>query len=58
MPAKMGRPKSDNPKSIEVKIRIDESTNKRLIDYCEKRVLTRTEAIRNGIERVLEDDKK
>ena len=48
-----GRPKSDNPKEIEVKARIDSETNERLQEHCKKYHKTRTEVVREGIELVL-----
>lgn len=53
MSPRMGRPKSDNPKDIDLKIRIDKETNEKLLAYCEKHGITRTEAIRQGIHLVL-----
>lgn len=50
---KMGRPKSDNPLNVDIKVRIDEKTNKKLLEYCEKHDISRTEAIRKGIDWVL-----
>lgn len=55
MSPRTGRPPSKNPKNVEVKARIDEKTAKRLLAYCEKLGITRTEALREGIERILED---
>lgn len=55
MSPRTGRPKTKNPKTIEVKARIDEETNERLVAYCEKHSLTKTEVVRNGIEKVLEE---
>lgn len=49
----VGRPKSDNPKSIEVKVRIDKATNDKLLAYCEEHNILRAEAIRLGIEMVI-----
>lgn len=49
----MGRPKSDNPLTVEVKARIDVETNKRLNDYCKENNTTRTEVVREGIEKVI-----
>ena len=40
MPPKMGRPKSENPLTIEVKARIDAKTNEKLIPYCSKLSVT------------------
>ncbi len=48
-----GRPKSEKPKEIEVKARIDEETNERLQEHCKKYHKTRTEVVREGIELVL-----
>ena len=57
MSPRMGRPKSDNPKNIDIKVRIDEKTNERLKRYAEKKNLTRTEVVRQGIDRILDSDK-
>ena len=54
MSSKIGRPKVDNPKNVEVKIRLDNITNNKLLKYCENNNLTRTEAIRKGINLLLE----
>lgn len=51
--ARVGRPKSDKPKAIEVKARIDEETNKRLLDYCAQEGTTKTQVVREGINRIL-----
>lgn len=56
MSAKIGRPKSENPKDITVKGRIDAETNERLKEYCEKHNMTITEVIRKGIDVVLEKE--
>lgn len=56
MNPKMGRPKSDNPKIFDVKVRVDKKTNERLIKYAEKHNITRTEVIRKGIFLVLDSD--
>ncbi len=53
MSPRTGRPKVDCPKTIEVKARIDEETNKKLIDYCKKNNTTKTEVVRKGIEKVI-----
>lgn len=57
MSPKMGRPKVDNPKDIDIKVRIDKDTNKRLLDYCQKHDITRAAAIRQGVELLLEQKK-
>lgn len=53
MNAKIGRPKVDQPKTIEVKARIDKHLNQKLIEYCQKHNSTRTDVVRQGIEIVL-----
>lgn len=53
MNAKIGRPKVDQPKAIEVKARIDEQLNQKLMEYCKKYNATRTDVVRRGIEIVL-----
>lgn len=55
MSPRTGRPKVDKPKTIEVKARIDVDTNNKLNKYCEKHNLTRTDVVRMGIEKVLEE---
>ena len=58
MSPRTGRPKAEKPKTIEVKARIDEETNKRLVDYCKKNDTNKTEVVRNGIDMVLGETKK
>ncbi len=58
MSTRTGRPKSDKPKTIEVKARIDEETNKRLINYCKKNDTNKTEVVRKGIDLVLGSKKE
>ncbi len=48
--AKVGRPKSDNPKADKFSFRLDAQTVKALDEYCEKYGISRSEAIRLGIE--------
>lgn len=55
MNAKLGRPKVDKPKTVEVKARIDEQLNLKLVKYCEKNNVTRTDVVRKGIEIVLNE---
>lgn len=52
---KTGRPKVDNPLTIEVKARIDVETNEKLNQYCKKKKVTRTAVVRKGIERILSE---
>lgn len=53
MSSKTGRPKVDNPKNIDVKVRFDEETNGKLLKYCKEHNITRTEAIRQGVHLLL-----
>ncbi|SUP42211.1 Uncharacterised protein [Veillonella criceti] len=57
MSPKIGRPKSDNPKSIDIKVRVDKDTNDKLVEFANKHSISRTEVIRRGIDLVLSSDK-
>ena len=46
---KIGRPKINNPKSVEVKVRFTAETNKNLLCYAEKNNTTRVETIRTAV---------
>lgn len=56
MSPKTGRPKLDNPKSIDVKARLDVETCEKLDKYCQKHEKTRSDVIRKGIDLVLNSD--
>lgn len=53
MSPRTGRPKSDKPLTVEVKARIDVETNNKLINYCKKTGKTRTDVVREGIEKII-----
>lgn len=55
---KMGRPKVDNPKTVKYSIRLDSDTENRLVDYCDKKHITKGEAIRRGINLLIDTDKE
>lgn len=57
MSPRTGRPKAVNPLNVDLKIRFDQDTNNRLLVYCEKHNITRTEAIRRGIHLLLDQEK-
>lgn len=57
MSPRTGRPKAKKPLTVEVKARIDVETNKRLVEYCKNKNVTRTEVVREGIEKVLNEKK-
>ena len=46
---KMGRPVIGNPKTVDIKVRIDEDTNERLLKFCKEHGITRAESIRQAI---------
>lgn len=57
MSPRTGRPKSENPLNVDVKVRLDSATNEKLEEYCKVNNITRTEAIRRGIHLLLEQEK-
>ena len=54
MSPRTGRPKAENPLNVDLKVRFDQDTNTRLLAYCKKHGITRTEAIRRGIHLLLD----
>lgn len=50
-----GRPKVENPKNIQLKIRADKQTILDLDFCCEKKGLTRSDVIRLGIQKVKQE---
>lgn len=53
MPPKTGRPKVENPKEVNLTIRLDPETEKQLRLYCESEKITRGEAVRRGLQLLL-----
>ncbi len=53
-----GRPKSDNPKNIQLKIRADKQLMDDLDFCCEKTNKTRSDVIRLGIQMVKDEIEK
>ena len=53
MSPRTGRPKVENPKTNDLKVRIDDDTMKKLDLYCLENNITRAEAIRRGIHLLL-----
>ena len=49
MPAKMGRPPIDNPKSDRITIRIDKDTKSILEQYCKENNIDKATAVREAI---------
>lgn len=52
MSPRTGRPKAENPKNIQLKIRADKQTIQDLDYCCEKLDKTRSDVIRMGIQKV------
>ncbi len=55
---RIGRPKSKNPKNVDVKVRFDEESNNRLLQYCKEHDITKTEAIRKSVDLLIRSEKK
>lgn len=56
MSPRTGRPKTDNPKERSVRVRFDDAQYERLDQYCKKRSKTKAEAIRDGVEKMLNEE--
>lgn len=56
MSPRTGRPKAENPKKNDIKVRLDDETFKRLNVYCQKYGIIRAEAIRQGIKLLLGEE--
>ena len=50
---KMGRPVIGNPKTVEIKTRIDEELEEKVKSYCEKKKISRSDFLRKAINREL-----
>lgn len=53
MSPRSGRPKAENPKRNDIKVRLDDATAEKLMAFCKEHGLTKAEAIRKGIELLL-----
>lgn len=58
MSPRTGRPKVENPKSHDIKVRLDDNTTIELEKYCLENDITRAEAIRRGIHLLLVNKKE
>lgn len=56
MSPKTGRPKAEKPKEIRYSVRLDRETEERLREYCDRNELTRGEAIRKAIGKLLKKE--
>lgn len=50
---KLGRPKTDNPKDKNVKIRFDEQTHNELSELCIEKKTTKTKVIREEVQKLI-----
>lgn len=53
MSPKTGRPKINNPKEYDVKVRLDKETHEKILKYSEENNITKADAIRRGIDLLL-----
>jgi hypothetical protein len=53
MSPRTGRPKAENPKKNDLKVRLDDETMTKLDLYCTEHSITRAEAVRRGIHLLL-----
>lgn len=58
MSPRTGRPKTENPKSNPIHVRLDDETLVILEKYCAKEKITKTEGIRQGIHKLKSEDEK
>lgn len=58
MSPRTGRPKSDNPKSNPIHVRLDNETKEILENYCNQEKIAKTEGIRRGIHKLRSDIKE
>ncbi len=56
MSPRIGRPKADNPKDIDLKVRVDKNTNDALEKYSKKNNITKAETVRRGIKLLLQKE--
>ncbi len=48
-PKKIGRPNSDNPKSVRIDVRLTKEELEIVDKYCDKKKVSRPQALRDGI---------
>ena len=57
MSPRTGRPVVGSPKTNDIKVRIDDETHKKLLEYCKIKGITKAAAIRQGINLLLNKEK-
>ena len=55
MSPRTGRPVIGSPKTFEVKARIDKETNDKLEIYCKEKKVSKTDVVRLGLSKVLNE---
>ena len=58
MSPRTGRPKSENPKSNPIHVRLDNETKEILDEYWQQEEIPKTEGIRRGIHKLKSEIKK
>jgi hypothetical protein len=58
MSPRTGRPRSNNPKSNPIHVRLDEESKEILEKYCNQESIPKTEGIRRGIQKLRPEIKK
>lgn len=58
MGPKIGRPKMENPNTVQLTIRINKSLSIKLEEHCRKYSVSKGEVVRNGIEKILGEKEK
>lgn len=58
MSPRTGRPKLENPKNKQLRVRLNDEENTILEEYCEQEGVTKAEAARCGIRKLKADIKK
>lgn len=53
---KMGRPKAQRPKTIELGVRFDADTAEALEGYCQRHNVSKGEAVRRGIRKLVQEE--
>ena len=57
MSPKTGRPKINNPKAFDVKVRFDKDTHDKILKYSEENNITKADTIRKGVDLLLGNKK-
>ncbi len=57
MSPRTGRPIVGEPKVNDIKVRLDDTTHNKLLDYCQEHGISKAEAIRQGIHLLLDSKK-